>query len=530
MPSACPVVVFLAVTLLAWGSSAFGGTMLPSERQRAHASTTIVDRKARTIHVIVLVHGPWGSPLEMKYLQDALERHTSTVVENDEYFLIHSAACNHGRTYDGIAEGGLRLADEINELLQRQVNDITPAIITLSLVGNSLGGLYARYSLPYIHVSVPLESDSVRSPDHEAVQVIRKVFCTTATPHLGLQSLSYFSQTPWLSSLVRVPRWVERVVATLLGRTGLDLFRFTSVIADLACRELFASPLEKHFHTRIAYANAYTTDFQVPLATAAFLQEQEKPRHSSLGTHRFVSQMAIPSSGRPEPARDASTEMDSRVAASKPREIFMASFETTTVDDTSHHIDNVRLRSAKDRQNQALSQNELAQCLDDMGWTKVLCDVRDVIPLSLEFALPSAISSFWFNSSAAGNLQSQSETEQQSTSLRPDSCAADDPSREFEGSCHPEPSLPASQWQRDATYPSSRILLHFRGDGTGTGERRAVATRVRGLTSKWYVPMGHTLLVANAKDSVNARMNAPGRPIMDHLASNLIHAILSRKN
>jgi Putative serine esterase (DUF676) len=521
MPSVCPVAVFLAVTLLAWGSLAFGGTMLPSELQRPHASTTAVDRKARTIHVIVLVHGLRGSPLEMKYLQDALERHTSTVAENDEYFLIHSAACNHGRTYDGIAEGGLRLADEINELLQRQVNDITPAIITLSLVGNSLGGLYARYSLPYIHESVPLETDSVRSPDHESVQVIRKVFCTTATPHLGLQSLSYFSQTPWLSSLVRVPRWVERVVATLLGTTGLDLFRFTSVIADLACQELFASPLEKHFHTRIAYANAYTTDFQVPLATAAFLQEQEKPRHSAQGTHRFVSQTAIPSS--------APTEMDSRVTASKPREIFMASFETTTVDANTYPIDKVRQHSATDRQQQALSQNELAQCLDGMGWTKVLCDVRDIIPLYLEFAPPWAISSFWFNSRAAGNLQSQSETEEQSTSLRPDSCAADDPSREFEDSCHPEPSLPASQWQRNVTYSSSRILLHFRGDGAGTGERSTAPTRVRGLVPKWYVPMGHTLLVANAKDSVNARMNAPGRPIMDHLASNLFHAILSRK-
>jgi len=44
---------------------------------------------------------------------------------------------------------------------------------------------------------------------------------------------------------------------------------------------------------------------------------------------------------------------------------------------------------------------------------------------------------------------------------------------------------------------------------------------------RWHAPFGHTVLVANARNRMYEELNAGGKPIMDQLASELMHHIVS---
>jgi hypothetical protein len=193
---------------------------------------------------------------------------------------------------------------------------LTPAHL-LSLLLLSQGGLYARYALSEIPA---LQPDSVTS---DSIQVEPRVFCTTATPHLGVSQHTYLP----------IPRSVEYVIANAMLPTGRDFFRYTDIIEHLATDSIFISPLER-FRKRIAYANAYQTDFQVPTATAAFLS-------ATNSAHR-------------------------RLEILKDNDFISLAVETP--------VDNTLLETLKTkRSSKPASSDELAQRLDALGWTKVLC-------------------------------------------------------------------------------------------------------------------------------------------------------------
>jgi len=140
--------------------------------------------KSKIRHYCFLVHGLWGDESEMSFIETALKdaiRH-SPLVNNNELdhplveFVIHKTTCNNGNTNDGIANGGARLAQEIktvlesplrNTLFDQDENDPNTIKKTISFVGNSLGGLYARYAIANLY------SDNTISPRNF------NVFCTT---------------------------------------------------------------------------------------------------------------------------------------------------------------------------------------------------------------------------------------------------------------------------------------------------------------------------------------------------------------
>lgn len=260
---------------------------------------------ARQIHLIVLVHGWMGNSKELGYLQQALEREGTSTDDPSIHFVVHSAQANDGQTSDGIAAGGTRLAGEINQLIG-DLEDRSSSPVSLSLVGNSLGGLYARYALKDIRWQ-----DDRLAPN---------VFCTTSTPHLGVSQHTFLP----------LPRPAEYLVATAMQPTGSDLFRFSSVLDQMTTDEAFVAPLAR-FRQRIAYANAYRTDFQVPTATAAFLADCDSPHHRMAMEHPNVT-LAVTTEARTMPAYS---------------------------------------------RDEPLTTAEMATRLDALGWTKVFCDVRD---------------------------------------------------------------------------------------------------------------------------------------------------------
>ena len=234
--------------------------------------TTPVDP---AVHYVFLVHGIMGNDLEMGYLakalanavgskevscddgnegEDEVKRRKRSTSKASTLFgskptpgpevCIHSVKCNVGQTHDGIRSGGTRLANEMLSFVQ---NDVKKRVqtqkpkgefnVTFSIVGNSLGGLYARYAVSLLPYQLGINTQGqAREEDKRAAKtddgtiqlnLYPNVFYTTATPHLGCSRNTYLP----------IPRFAESIVGPILGATGRDLFRLDSK-KDLASNAL----------------------------------------------------------------------------------------------------------------------------------------------------------------------------------------------------------------------------------------------------------------------------------------------------
>jgi hypothetical protein len=201
-------------------------------------------------HLVVLVHGLGGAPTDLEYLATKLRGHSCLVLQSK---------VNEGlRSFEGVENGGRALATEIKEHIEQHGSSSTP-LQYISVVGNSLGGIYARYA-------VKLLCDE---SDGEEIASLKPLnFVTIATPHLGVREHTY----------LRVPYFLKSMIISLFQQTGSDLYLngmdgnndvSTSLLYQMATDASYLRPLAR-FHRRRIYANA-DRDFMVPLGTAAFL-------------------------------------------------------------------------------------------------------------------------------------------------------------------------------------------------------------------------------------------------------------------
>jgi hypothetical protein len=178
------------------------------------------DLQADITHFCFLVHGHRGFSKDLGYVQTAMRRVASIekqkrLLQEDvssgssreedsstelpdllrHDMIVHSVSCNEGKTTDGIARGGERLADEIVSVIRQEMetrhpidpseetNSIKEA--TISILGNSLGGVYGRYAIAKLAERCVQESPGCYILDGR-FRLMMNVFCTTATPHLGI--------------------------------------------------------------------------------------------------------------------------------------------------------------------------------------------------------------------------------------------------------------------------------------------------------------------------------------------------------
>eukprot|EP00592_Proboscia_alata_P024786 CAMPEP_0194441400 /NCGR_PEP_ID=MMETSP0176-20130528/121423_1 /TAXON_ID=216777 /ORGANISM="Proboscia alata, Strain PI-D3" /LENGTH=326 /DNA_ID=CAMNT_0039266711 /DNA_START=154 /DNA_END=1131 /DNA_ORIENTATION=- len=236
-------------------------------------------------HYVFLVHGWLGNDLEMLYIESAFKKAiASHEGSNGAKLVVHCTVNNNGRTSDGIRKGGTRLAKEVEDFIRsdntarfiRDKDCASERHVTISFVGNSLGGLYSRYAISCLPTLLePPECINDTAMEQSRIVIHRNLFCTTATPHLGVASHTYLP----------IPRFAERVIGNTLSKTGKDLFRLTENLQNdtiyqmSTSYEKFLMPLSQ-FQKRIAYINAFGTDFQVPTSTAAFIsQKSAYPHH-----------------------------------------------------------------------------------------------------------------------------------------------------------------------------------------------------------------------------------------------------------
>jgi pimeloyl-ACP methyl ester carboxylesterase len=225
-------------------------------------------------HLVVLVHGFLGSAADFANFRRVLEvesphsRELLVLVPNRNGTLLG--------TTDGIRAGALRVFDEVMAVVQTH----RASLGRISVLGHSLGGLYARY---LVHL---LDKEGVLDSLEPCA------FATMATPHLGVRKpqtnpvnvIWHHLVLPWLQTTRELG---------LLDRTNVH-GRDTPLLHEMATSEEFLAPLRK-FRRRVLYANV-KNDFQVPYATAAL-------RHKSPYSERRAHEHAADAAQPPSPPR-----------------------------------------------------------------------------------------------------------------------------------------------------------------------------------------------------------------------------------
>lgn len=139
-------------------------------------------------HYVFLVHGWLGNSSEMGYLQKAIEREASAFKDGTKNIITYSPTCNDSNTTDGIANGGERLAHEVTEYIKaKESSDTSHACddsrvrhVSISFIGNSLGGLYARYCLTLLPKELVIEEANGEMKTQSTTIVLhRNIFATT---------------------------------------------------------------------------------------------------------------------------------------------------------------------------------------------------------------------------------------------------------------------------------------------------------------------------------------------------------------
>lgn len=208
-------------------------------------------REAPT-HLVACLHGLAGTPEDLRAMARRMEAHPGVLARRVE--------CNAPlNSFDGVEEGARRVVEEL-----RAVVKANPSLRYLTLYGNSLGGIYARYAAALMWAE---------SRDGTMLGLRPCTFLTTATPHLGVGCYGFFRL---------VPRAAQDLWARKLGRSIMELSMrddedgqrpLLARMADPSVRDPldFVGALGA-FERRCAYANA-TNDFLVSYETASISPE-----------------------------------------------------------------------------------------------------------------------------------------------------------------------------------------------------------------------------------------------------------------
>ena len=198
-------------------------------------------------HLYVLVHGLGGTPEDLSCLERGILKRAGSSA------LVLKPGCNlAARSFDGVPNGARRVAAEIEAVARAYATSLR----SVSLVGNSLGGLYAR------HCAAQLYDAETRT----IAGLVPDTYLTTATPHLGVGPFGYLGY---------FPSPVRALGARALGATTRQLLLLDGdETQNVPLLLRMADPSSEYvaalgaFRRRCAYANA-TNDFLVAYETAS---------------------------------------------------------------------------------------------------------------------------------------------------------------------------------------------------------------------------------------------------------------------
>lgn len=191
-------------------------------------------------HLIVLVHGLFGKPQHMYPLKHSIESHFPSSEFTSHGIDVYAVHGNAGlQSYDGVRIGGLRIVEEIIQHIAVRESQTNVHFTKLSIIGYSLGGIWARYAIGELYSRGILKNSCANKnvADGPGTSIKWKnklepiLYTSFATPHLG----SKFQGSKVRAKVLNV------LGSSLLGYSGRDLFFGPNTQYGLKARTLNAS-------------------------------------------------------------------------------------------------------------------------------------------------------------------------------------------------------------------------------------------------------------------------------------------------
>lgn len=203
-------------------------------------------KSGKKLHLVAFLHGLWGSAGDFANFVEFL---TS---QDDAKEYIFLPLSQNTSTMDGVSVGAERALKEVSLTLEKNVDQVD----RISIVGHSLGGIYARY-LVYL-----LDQQGF----FEKLEPV--VFATFATPHLGVRKPPGNPVSAiWNTIVLRLFQTTREL--GLLDDSFQDpaTGERIPILYAMGSRKEFLAPLCR-FQRRALYSNI-KWDFQVPYPTTA---------------------------------------------------------------------------------------------------------------------------------------------------------------------------------------------------------------------------------------------------------------------
>nr|CCC95741.1 unnamed protein product [Trypanosoma congolense IL3000] len=204
--------------------------------------------------LVVLQHGSHGTHMDLGCVSQCLEALDPSTV-------VWQTGCNERHfTDDGIIPCGERLAsdlmDEIRNLCSAPQSSDNgddmggeEPVLHISFICYSMGGLIVREALPRLYSAIEREEDKL--------QVEWKMYCTIATPHLGVRQMP---------SPIRY--YVGRLLAYVYSTSYGDMFLHSNVLTERLLSERHLACLAA-FKRRLVVSSV--NDILVPLLSSGLM-------------------------------------------------------------------------------------------------------------------------------------------------------------------------------------------------------------------------------------------------------------------
>lgn len=199
--------------------------------------------------------------------------------------------CNKGNTFDGVDNGGERafhaLLDYLSETVvaDQSTIDRIDSLRSVSLIGHSLGGLYARMILRLAYSPTPAELQAF-TPEQTVIldkfrDLEQLVFTTFASPHCGVRLWKRLNPFPCCRCF---PVFVTRMIGRSINQVCL---MDTELLLWEMTREAYLKPL-RGFKRRALYANLIN-DPVVDYFTSSLHRKETNPykRTSVIGRRQW---------------------------------------------------------------------------------------------------------------------------------------------------------------------------------------------------------------------------------------------------
>eukprot|EP00977_Amphora_coffeiformis_P013081 scaffold3342_cov174-Amphora_coffeaeformis.AAC.19 len=254
----------------------------------------------------------------------------------------------------------------------------------------------------------------------------------------------------------------------------------------MATHPQFLNPLGR-FRERIAYANAYGTDFPVPCQTAGFLNEESESPHYFFEHDQEEEDAAEAEGLIIAKVYTPRKEVDEIAAVDKSTE----TVNITDILESDEDIDEGLAWSIEFGKESELKI--MSQTLDTLGWKKIFVDARKNMPKIPLFGLSSRSNS----SSIAGDDSSEEENEDSDDNLGVDDRQA-----------------------------RTAYIARLKEKGVVESKDLASAVTAPLFDENFHWPVGHNMIVAFSRSRLSTYLNKAGRPVVDSIAKNVVREIL----